>query len=117
MLALGAVEPDGRRGVLDLVCESPVGDGVCVRGGNEARPEAVVHWRAGRVEGGLCDGVVLGPETESDCVALGSGDAVGHELQLAGLGSNSDLVVYCKSGASEGSSGGEDGREVHFDWL
>lgn len=116
MLALGAVEPDGSRGIGDLICECPVRDIVRVGGRNKARPEAVVHGLAWRVEGGLSDGVVLGPETESDSVTLGSGDAVWLEDQLASLGSNGDLVVHCKSGASEGGSS-EECREVHYDWV
>lgn len=52
--------------------------------------------------------MVLGPIVESDGVALGSFDAIRREDILAVLGTNDNLVVLRKSGASEGGSS-EDG--------
>jgi hypothetical protein len=116
VLALCAVEPDRRRGVLDLVLESPVGNLLSVGCGDEATPHAVGQGRAGRAEGTLGNGVVLGPELEGDGVTLSSLDAVRLEDKLAGLGANGDRVVVSECGASQGSSS-EDGREVHCDWV
>jgi hypothetical protein len=104
MLALGAVEPNGCGGVLDFVGECPVCDGVHGGGGDEARPETVVHWRAGRGESALGNGVVLGPEAESDHVTLSSCDGFGNEDETAGLVGHGDEVLLCNSGANHGGS-------------
>lgn len=116
MLALCAVEPNGSRGIGNLICEGPVGYVLGVHSRDETRPEAVIHRSTWRVEGGLRNGVVLGPEMEGDCVTLCSGDAVGLEDQLAGLGSNGNLVVDGKSRANKGSSS-EKSSEMHYNWL
>lgn len=47
VLALCAVEPDGRGSIGDLIGKCPVGNVVCVRGRNKTRPEAIVHRLAG----------------------------------------------------------------------
>lgn len=117
MLALSAVEPDRSRGIFNLVCESPVGYILCVGGRDESRPEAVVHGGTWRVEGSLGDGVVLGPETESDCVTLGGGNGIRLEDQLASLGTNRNLVVHSGRGANKGSGGSEERSEEHCDRL
>ena len=116
MLALAAVEPDGRRSVLDLVHEDGGGGGRGVRGGDEARVEATVHGLAGLVEGGLDDRVVLGPEVERDHVALGGLDGVGLEDDVAVLVTDGDGVLGGQDGASHGG-GRDEGREVHYGWL
>lgn len=115
MLALCAVEPDGCRGIGDFVCESLVGNSLGVGSRNKAGPEAVVQRLARGGEGGLGDGVVLGPEAESNGVAHICADAIGLEDKLASLGANGNDVFLCESSASKG--GGEDGREMHYDWI
>ena len=40
--------------------------------------------------------MVLGPEAESDCIALGRSDGVRLEDELASLGTDRNLVVYCE---------------------
>ena len=45
--------------------------------GHESGVEATLKFFAGRVEGGLGDGVVLGVEDEVDYVVDGGGDGVG----------------------------------------
>lgn len=107
MLALGAVEPDGSRSVLDLVGESPVGDLLTGGGGDEARPETAVHGRAWLGKGALGNGVVLGPEAESDSVTLSSGDGLRNEDKATSLVGDSDEVVFRNSGADKGG-GSED---------
>jgi hypothetical protein len=98
VLALCAVEPDRRRGVLDFVCEGGVGESLGAGCWDETGPETAGHGLARLVESGLGDGVVLGPEVEGDGVALG-GD---------------DLVVRCHGGAGEGSSK-DGGGEKHYE--
>lgn len=56
--------------------------------------------------------MVLGPEAEGDGVTLGCLDAVWLEDEIAGLGTNSDLVVNRKSGARNSGSS-KDGGEMH----
>lgn len=104
MLGLGAVEPDGCGGVLDFVGEGPVCDRLGGGGGDEAGPEAVVHWRAGGGESALGNGVVLGPEAESDRVTLFRGDGIRYENETTGLVGDGDEVLLCNSGANHGSS-------------
>jgi hypothetical protein len=113
VLALCAVEPDGCRGVLDFIREGGVGESLGASSRNESRPETIRHGLARRVEGRLGDGVVLGPEVESDGVTLSGSKVAGDELQSAHLVTDNNLVVFRESSASEGS--GEDGSgEKHF---
>ena len=116
MLALCAVEPDWSRGIGHLICEGPVGNIVCVGCGHKAGPETVVQRCTRRVEGSLCDGVVFRPEAESDCVALRRSDGVWLEYQLAGLGTDCDIVVDCEH-RTDHSGSSENGLEMHYDWL
>jgi hypothetical protein len=107
MLSLRAVEPDGCGCVLDFVGEGPVGNGLSGNGRDVAGEETVVRWRAWLGEGALSDGVVLGPETESDGVTLSSGNGLRDEDEAAGLVGDSDEVVFRDSGANQGG-GSED---------
>jgi hypothetical protein len=116
VLALAAVEPDGSRGVCDFVGEGGAGDLLGVGSRHEAGPEAALHGLAGVGKGGLGNGVVLGPELESDHVTLGRLDAVGLEDQVASLVTNGNGVLLGESGASHGGSS-EDGGEMHYDWF
>jgi hypothetical protein len=114
VLALCAVEPDRRRGVLDFVCEGGVGESLGAGCWDETGPETAGHGLARLVESGLGDGVVLGPEVEGDGVALSGGQVRGHKLESAHLVADDDLVVRCHGGASEGSSK-DGGGEKHYE--
>jgi len=114
MFALCAVEPDWSGSVLDGVCVCRVGDDCSGFGGNESRPEALLHRFAGLREGALSNRVVLGPELEHDGVALGSLDAVRHEDQRTSLVADGNGVHFRNSSTSKGG-GSEDGGEMHYD--
>jgi hypothetical protein len=107
MLALCAVEPYWCGGVLDFVGEGPVGDSIGGGGGDETGPETIVHGRARLGEGALGNGVVLGPEAESDGVALSGGNGLWNEDEATGLVGDGDKVVFRNSGADQGG-GSED---------
>jgi hypothetical protein len=107
MLSLRAVEPHGCGRVLDFVGEGPVCDGLSGNSRDVAGEETVVHRRAWLGEGALSDGVVLGPEAESDGVTLSSGNGLRDEDEAAGLVGDSDEVVFRNSGANQ-SGGSED---------
>ena len=49
--------------------------------GHESGVETTLDFLAGRVEGGLRDGVILGVEDEVDYVVDGGGDGVGCEKE------------------------------------
>jgi len=107
MASLRAVEPYWSRSVLDLIGEGPVGNLLGIGSGDEARPEAVVHGRAWLGESALSNGVVLGPELESDGVALSCSNGLRNEDEASGPVGNSDDVVFRNSGTGKGG-GGED---------
>lgn len=104
MHALSAVEPDRSRSVLDLVGEGPVRDLLSGGSGDETRPETVVRGRAWLSKGTLGNGVVLGPEAESNGVTLSSGNGLGNEDKTTSLVGDRDEVVFCNSGADKGGS-------------
>lgn len=112
VLALGAVEPDGLRSVFDRVHERR-GSGL-LRARNVSGPEALWGWRTWCVEGGLGDGVVLGPELEGDGIALGGLDVIGLEDQLRVVADDNEMVGR-EGGADDGESGGD--GETHYDWM
>lgn len=117
MLSLCAVEPDGCRGIGDLIGEGRVGNSLGVGGRDETRPEAIVCKRRARsVEGSLRNRVVLGPEAERDSVTLGGADAVWLEDKITTPAANGNKMVLCEGGASKGSSS-EDVGEMHYDWF
>jgi hypothetical protein len=106
MLALCAVEPNRRGGILDFVGKCPVCHSLSGDSGYVARPETVGHGRTGLSKGALSDGVVFGPETESNGITLGCGDTLGHEDEGTGLVGDGDKVLFRSSGADKG--GGSD---------
>lgn len=108
-----AVVPERLRGVGDLNLEGRVR---CTLGdGNESRPEAILHGLARCGEGRLGDRVALGPELESNSIALRSGNVSRLEGETALSGHNN--VVCGDSGASKGRGSNGEGRETHYDWL
>ena len=105
MASLSAVEPYWSRSVLDLIGEGPVGNLLGIVGRDEARPEAVVHGRTWLGESALSNGVVLGPELESDSVALSCGNGLRNEDEASGLVRNGNDMVFRNSGTGKGGSG------------
>jgi hypothetical protein len=103
MLALGAVEPDRGRCVLDLVGKDLLCCGVHRGGSNVSGPETVGHRRAGLSKSALSNAVVFRPEVVRDSITLSSDDAVRHEDESARLVRDGDLVVYRSSGADKSS--------------
>jgi hypothetical protein len=107
MLSLRTVEPYGCGRVLDFVCEGPVRNGLGGNGRDVAGEETVVHGLAWLGECALGDGVVLGPEAESDGVTLSSGNGLRYKDKASSLVGDSDEVVFRDSGANQGG-GSED---------
>ena len=108
-----AVVPEGLRGVGDLNLEGRAGG--TLLDGDESRPETILHGLARSGKGRLGNRVALGPELESDGIALSSGDVGGLESQATLSGH--DDVVSSESGASNGRGSNGEGRETHYDWL
>ncbi len=113
MLALGAVEPDGGRGILDRVGKIRGGNGLVTGIWDITGPESIFQRLTWGTEGSLCDGVVFGPETKRDCVTLIRCQTVRVEDELASCVADRNEIFFRKNRACESRSR-QNGRKMHF---